>query len=208
MGRPCTICVHAEQVAIDQALVEGTGSNRRIAAQYGVNEQSVRRHRAEHLPARLSTAHDADQVANAGDLLGQLHALRERTMTLLDKAERSGDQATALRGISEARKTIELLLEVEQQLDRRDVVNIIINPQWIDLRTVIVGALEPYPEARNAVAGALMAIEGRETSHDDDGRPAGGHTGAWRRPCRRARPGGIRPPVRDYAGPLASRCPA
>jgi hypothetical protein len=34
-------------------------------------------------------------------------------------------------------------------------VNVLISPEWLELRAVIVTALEPHPEARGAVLGAL-----------------------------------------------------
>jgi hypothetical protein len=35
------------------------------------------------------------------------------------------------------------------------VVNLNVSPEWLELRGVIVGALEPYSEARGAVLSAL-----------------------------------------------------
>ena len=57
----------------------------------------------------------------------------------------------------EARGYLELL---GRALDRiKDVppiqINLLVNPQWIELRTVIINALEPYPEAREAVVRAI-----------------------------------------------------
>ena len=39
------------------------------------------------------------------------------------------------------------------------MVNLNVSPEWLELRAVIVGALEPYSEARGAV---LQAIEGSD----------------------------------------------
>jgi hypothetical protein len=41
-------------------------------------------------------------------------------------------------------------------------VNVILSPQWITLRTVLLGALEPYPDARLAVAQAIEAYAARQ----------------------------------------------
>ena len=43
MARSCTACGHAARASIDEALIAGVGSNRRIAAQHGLIEQSVPR---------------------------------------------------------------------------------------------------------------------------------------------------------------------
>lgn len=161
MPRVCSVCTHPERAAIDAALLGGE-PYRRIASRLGASTTALQRHKA-HIPAHLSTAHEAEAVASADDLLDQVRALQRKALDLLSKAEREGDYRTALAGVREARACLELLLEVSGELDRRSVVNIAVNPQWIQLRTVIVAALEPYPEARLAVADA---IESRDGSRD------------------------------------------
>ena len=57
----------------------------------------------------------------------------------------------------EARGYVELL---GKALDRiRDTppiqVNFLVNPQWVELRTLIIKALEPYPEAKEAIVLAI-----------------------------------------------------
>jgi hypothetical protein len=44
-------------------------------------------------------------------------------------------------------------------LDAAPVVNIVLSAEWASLQTVIVHALEPFPEARLAVAGALDNLQ-------------------------------------------------
>ena len=155
MPRTCTICTHPELEAINRALVDGT-PNRRIAAHYTVSEQAVRRHKADHLPAHLVKAREAEEIAEADELLSQVRTLQARALTILDKAEGAGDLRAALGAIREARGNLELLAKLLGELDERPI-NVLISPEWIELRAVIVGALELHPEARGAV---LSAIEG------------------------------------------------
>lgn len=158
MSRACTVCTHAERDAIDRALLAG-GSNRAIAGQYGLGRDAVARHRAEHVAERLAKAEGAAEVASATDLLGELRLLRAKAISLLLKAEKAGDYRTALAGIGQARATIELLAELEGELDRRPVVNLLLAPEWIQVRGVLLDALAPYPEAKAAVAGRLRTLE-------------------------------------------------
>jgi hypothetical protein len=44
------------------------------------------------------------------------------------------------------------------ELDERPQVNVLISPEWLELRAVIVGALEPHSEARGAVLEAIQGI--------------------------------------------------
>ena len=111
MPQVCTVCAHPERRAIDVAVVSGT-PNRRIASRYGVSEAAVRRHVASHLPAALARARDAAEQALAGDLLAQVRALQARALAILDVADSTGDQRTALAALREARGSLELIAKL------------------------------------------------------------------------------------------------
>jgi hypothetical protein len=155
MPRVCTVCEHRDREAIDRALV-GDASNRSIASLYDVSEAAVRRHKANHLPAKLVMAEQAAEVAEADNLLDQVRDLQSRTLAILEAAEETRQHRTALGAIREARSNLELLAKLLGELDSRPTVNILVSAEWLELRAVIVGALEPYSEARGAV---LRAIE-------------------------------------------------
>ena len=154
MPRSCTVCEHAEREAIDLALV-GDSSNLSVSSLFGVSESAVRRHKANHLPAKLVMAQAAEEVAQADDLLGQVRDLQARTLAILEAAESTSQHRTALGAIREARSNLELLAKLLGELDERPVVNLNVSPEWLELRAVIVTALEPHPEALRAVVGAL-----------------------------------------------------
>jgi uncharacterized protein (DUF1810 family) len=154
MPRVCTICTHPEREAINQALVTGE-PYRVIAQRFAASPDAVYRHKIDHLPAVMVKSEAAREVALADDLLGQVKALRNKAISILGKAEAAGDLRTALMGIREARACVELLLEVEGELHRQPVVNVLIAPEWLQLRTVILQALAPFPDARAALAHTL-----------------------------------------------------
>lgn len=162
MPRTCSICHHSKRPEIDTALLNGE-PYRGIAKRFDAPEQSVYRHKREHLPQALTQAHDVHVVAQADDLLGQVRELRSKSLSLLTQAEQAGDIRTALQGVREARACVELLLEVEGELDRRSVTNITISPEWIEIRAVVISALGSHPEAVVAVSTALQRIEGQPT---------------------------------------------
>jgi transposase-like protein len=157
MPRRCTVCAHPKVEAIDMALVAGE-PYRSVANRYeSLSQASVQRHSENHLPATLAQEKDAEMVAHADDLLEQVRDLQVRTFAILEAAEASEQHRTALSAIREARGNLELLAKLLGELDDRPTVNVLISPEWVELRAVIVGALEPYSEARGAV---LRAIEG------------------------------------------------
>jgi hypothetical protein len=158
MPRSCTICTDPERDAIDAALVAGEPF-RRVAAQYSLTEQAIRRHRKAHLPAALTKAQEAKEAARADDLLAQLQALTAEAHRIKNQAERTGDYRTALAGIRELVRIVELLAKLRGELDERPQLNVLVAPEWLAVRAALMAALASYPEARAAVAEQLLALE-------------------------------------------------
>jgi hypothetical protein len=155
MARRCTVCDHSEKHSIDELLVTGT-PYRGIAKRFGFSESAVYRHKTEHLPAHLLKVKEAEEIAQADDLLEQVRHLQAHALDILDRAEKAGDLRTALAAISQARGNLELLGKIAGELGD-GTINLTLSPQWLELRAVIVSALECHPEARGDV---LKAIEG------------------------------------------------
>ena len=158
MPRNCSVCTHTGRDAINAALVSHEPF-RKIADRYGLSHQALMRHKAEHVPVSLAKAAAAKETALAGDLLSQVQQLRDKAAAILDAAEQAGDLRTALLGIREARACVELLAEMEGELNRSPVTNILIAREWLQVRAVLLHALSEYPEARASVARALLEVE-------------------------------------------------
>ena len=161
MARTCTTCAHPERRAIDRELATGHLVNRRIAARTGLAESSVRRHAANHLPARLVAAAEAEDVAHAIDVVGQLRAINAATLAVLAVARARGDGELALKAVDRVQRQIELQAKLLGELDERSQVNVLVAPEWLLVRSELLSALGPYPEARTAVAARLVALEGQ-----------------------------------------------
>lgn len=157
MAMKCSVCGHPELEAINKALVSGQ-SNRSVAAKYNLSVTSVRRHKENHLPKSLVKAQARKEIVQADSVMGDVSMIRSRLLTLLDIAEREGDIKNTCTVIKELRSTIELLAKVSGELETKTEINIIQNNTWIEIRTCVIDALKPYPEARRAV---IHALEGR-----------------------------------------------
>src|SRR5215217_3462598 len=158
MPRVCTICSHDARDAIEDAFIAGTPKTR-IAAHYGVKEQAVRYHVREHLPALLALARDAERAARADTLLDRLEALQSRTEAILASVEGADLYGVQLAAIREMRRNLELIGEVTKEINRTPTLNLHLNPQYIAVRTAIVQAVDPYPEAREAISRAMLELE-------------------------------------------------
>ena len=89
------------------------------------------------------------------DHFDQLRILRERAAIALEKAEDSENHKIALQAIRELRGLVRLWGELEGKLQSQPQINILVNPEWIQLKAVIVAALRPHPEALESVLAAL-----------------------------------------------------
>ena len=158
MPRECSVCSHPEAFAINEALVLQKASNRRIAPQYGLSEKAIRRHR-EHIPQLLVKAAEAMELDDAEHLAAELNKVKQDVHRLKDKAEGEGDLRTALLGCDKALKALELQAKVEQIIATQPTINLTLSPEWMEIRTAVLMALEPHPEAAHSVSRAMLEVE-------------------------------------------------
>ena len=99
---------------------------------------------------------------------------KEALDRLLARVEAAGEGLTVDRWESKHADPRELVLKTAQQLtgqtqllakllgqlDERPQVNVLMAPEWLQVRAALLMALAPHPEARRAVAAALVTLEG------------------------------------------------
>lgn len=149
------MCGHGEIRAINRALVDRT-SYRAIADRFGLSQTALKRHNAEHLPELLVKAYKAQEITEADSLLARLESWALRIEKAIDVVESGEDYDQFWRGVSVLRPYLETIGEITKELERRPQVNVLIAPQ---VQQLIVSALEPYPDAKQAVADALASLE-------------------------------------------------
>jgi hypothetical protein len=175
--KQCSICQHRERAAIDLALARGV-SGGAIAKRYRVGPRSVYRHAEKHLPPQLrasllagpNLSIDVEKLrADEGQsFLAGLIALRHRLWALLDAAEEHGDANMGSRVAGQLHKNYELVGQHIGGLSRGTTVNnVLVAPIYIEVRAELIRALLPYPEAKEAVTQALIAIEARAAAEID-----------------------------------------
>lgn len=157
MGRPCTVCSHKDVDEINSLLL-CSDSYRDIARQFALSKDALARHKESHIPELLSKSADlkAEVESTQGNqTLAEVRELKVTALEILAVAQGAGDLKTALMGIREARSCLELCMKAEGQIKDGPQITIISRPEWIELRTLVINALEPYPEAREAVVYAI-----------------------------------------------------
>lgn len=150
MPRICTICSHAERQAIDEALVSGAAI-RKTAALYRVSEDSLQRHKREHLPDKLVKAQQAREIFGADRLLNEMTQLRDKLWTGLAEAERAGSGAGVVAFAREYRNTLESYFNIADRIAQRQGDG---NEPALTVRIERVGLSETCPHCGNAIEAA------------------------------------------------------
>lgn len=166
MGRKSKIEAHPQSDEIVAMLINGAKNPEIVRRYSGIEKDDLDYYREYKLPDKLSKSKDlkvlAEQIETAdvhqGDTYLQLViGLQKKALDALELQNPKEDPKSWAMISREARGYVELL---GKALDRiRDTppiqVNFLVNPQWVELRTVITKALEPYPVAREAVVNAI-----------------------------------------------------
>ncbi|MHB9132903.1 MAG: hypothetical protein ACYDBB_17690 [Armatimonadota bacterium] len=158
MARRCSVCIHTESADIDQALVRGVACGA-LAAKHHLSEDALQRHKDHHLPASVRTAQDAADVTQALSVVAQLREINAASLAILHEAHESGQPQLALRAVDRIHKQVELQAKLLGDLDERPSVTVTFSAEWVSLRTTILQALDPFPDARLALATALAEVE-------------------------------------------------
>jgi len=164
MSQTCTVCRHPKVAEINQALVAGEPPRGLVPRYAPLTKSSIERHKAEHLPQVLVKAKEAEEVRQALNVVEQLKAINSATLSVLREARTMGSHVLQLQAVDRVLKQIELQAKLLGDLDERPQINILISPQWVTVRAVLMDALQPYPTARAEVAQRLLQLESGQAS--------------------------------------------
>lgn len=154
IGRPCTICAHADLSEIDAGIIAGTPIAR-LSRDHGVSADSVRRHIRSHLAPEARQALRGAESLSTSDLISRVadvaDSARDARLSALDDGERS----VALRaGTAEVRA-------LEALFDRLGVDDLEVLDQLRDgerLATAVGIATRVDPALGRAIASRLRAL--------------------------------------------------
>ena len=154
MGRLCTVCHHKEVDEINRLLL-CSDSYRDIARQFGLSKDALARHKEGHIPELLSKSNDINEIINADSLLKSIQEESNTVRSLRDQAIAGGDIELALKAVDRALRCVDLCAKVRGIISDQPQVNVLVLPEWLALKGVIVEALRPHPQALEAVFNAL-----------------------------------------------------
>jgi hypothetical protein len=142
MGRQCSVCSLSQLGVIDAALRKRR-SAASLAVEYGLSTDTVQRHARLHLgsfpePSVVGPVHQGVVTDPLDELV---KALRAKAL--------AGDTGSA------REYRLVLLAQERRSAAAAPQVDLAATSEWLDLRTALLAALEPFPEARIAVSEAL-----------------------------------------------------
>src|ERR1019366_6574715 len=110
MPRTCTACSHPHRDDIDRFLLEGVAL-RNIAKRFSLSAAGLFRHN-KHLSTILASSRKEVEILRADGLLEHLNHLTAEAARLKQKAEKAKDYRTALAGVREMSRLLELGMRV------------------------------------------------------------------------------------------------
>lgn len=166
MGRKSKIEAHPQSEEIIRRLASGEDYSNIVQDFQDITWFDLDYYQKNKLPKIISKSKDlktlADEIESAdvhkGDTYLQLViGLQKKALDALEQQNAKEDPKSWAMVSREARGYVELM---GKALDRiREAppaqITIINNPEWVELRTLIITALEPYPEAREAVVHVI-----------------------------------------------------
>ena len=121
MPRTCIACSHPHRDDIDRLLLEGVPL-RNIAKRFSLSAAGLFRHN-KHLSTMLTNSHRGAEVLRADGLLEHLNHLTAEAARLKQKAEKAKDYRTALAGVREMSRLLELVMRLAVEKEERESSN-------------------------------------------------------------------------------------
>jgi len=174
MAQPtqCTICLSDKRHQVEIALVHRVPL-RVIAKRYGLSFDAIWRHGKKHLSPQMRAAILAAQRPQAVDLeqlqrseaegiLAQLVSQRARLQLAVEQAQEFGNTADVVKAEKAITDNLTLVAKLLGQLVQHHQVthaSVLVSPDYLRLRSVMVETLRPFPDAALAVGKALHRLE-------------------------------------------------
>ena len=162
---------HPDRAAIEREIAIGHTA-RSIAKKYGLGKDQVLRHKAK-LPPQLKAAlagrtlrPEVDleklRIEESEHLLSNLATQRARLWLMQDRGLELDQPGIVAMMSAQIHRNLELVGKYLGEFAQHQVqtnISILVTPQYLKLRQVLVQTLQPFPEARRAVAAALHSLE-------------------------------------------------
>jgi hypothetical protein len=168
----CSICSHPRRHQLEIGLTYKTPKPA-LARRFGVSTDALFRHARNHLSPQVKAAIltgdkrsavdlEALQVSESEGLLSQLVVQRARLQQHSDLAIELGDIKAAVAAENAITANLTLVAKLLGQLVQHHEVrrvDLLVSADYLQLRSALLVALRPFPQAARAVGQALHTLE-------------------------------------------------
>lgn len=170
----CKVCNHPNLTEIEGDMRANTPLLT-MSKKWSVSRESLRRHWKNHLSGQPQEPSPPPSVqpekkkpprkprkpvtrAEKLDVMKELEDLYYEMKDILGEQREDGSTKYAIEAAAKMNQTLTTIAKILGELKEVEI-NILVNPQWISMRQVIIDALEPYPDAKRAVLEGVKQIE-------------------------------------------------
>jgi hypothetical protein len=145
----------------DAAILEGQIATKQItqvqaSTIIGCNKSTVSRHMSNCVPKKIAEcmrpAPAKEETLNVVDVLTTSHS---KTLKILDDSLAEGDRKTALMALQTEIRQLTLNAKLTGQLNEAPQVRLLMHPEFVKLKQILIKTLEPFPDARLKLSEAL-----------------------------------------------------
>lgn len=157
--RSCKVCSHPESANIEREIAAGTLTKSKAAQIVGCDKSTVSRHFSRCVaPYVAEIAQQQAREKRGINVMQQLERSLQTTQHIIENSLNEGQRRDALKALEVELKQLELMAKLTSQCHEAPQVNFLLSTEHMQLKQVIIKALEPYPEARQRAARALRGV--------------------------------------------------
>jgi len=160
----CKVCNHPDREEFERKIASKELSMSKIAVEIGCNKSSISRHMRHCFPKKVATWVTPEATKEETlNVVNELVRSHKNLLELYEEARAIGNIDAAIRALGEERRHLELVAKLTGQLNESPQINLLMNPEFMKLKQIIVKQLAPFPEARLALSDALDTIAEDDT---------------------------------------------
>lgn len=159
----CTFCNYRDAAILEGKIATKQITQAQAAKIIGCNKSTVSRHMGNCVPKKIAEwmrpEPAKEETLNVVNALITSHA---KTVEILEDSLAEGDRKTALMALQTEIRQLELTAKLTGQLNEAPQMNILMHPEFMKLKQIMIKTLEPFPDARLKLSEALIEIASDE----------------------------------------------
>jgi len=155
----CKLCSYSNRLSIEKAVATHKLSYTAAGDKVGCSKSAIQRHMKNHVSEKVQKAANSIEAAEGLDVLKQVIDSHKIVWNIIAQSYQDGDLKTALAACDTETRQLKLAALVSGQLNEAPQVNVLLNPEFVQLKQLIIKTLAPYPDARLKLSKVLTEFD-------------------------------------------------